>query len=220
MKYMVQSDFDGTLTVEDISYMLLDEFARGDWRSLLAEYEAGRMAVGTFNTRAFAMVRETRETLLDFVLNSGKVKIREGLPELLDCCATNGLDFTIVSNGQDFYVEAILNKLGLNNIKFHSARSRFTPERVEAHYIGPNGSIVTDCFKETYARLFLQQGYRLIYIGNGLSDVYPAKLADYVFAISDMMEQCLKIGLPCHAFNDLHDIVRELNKLQEASPSH
>jgi len=219
MKYMVQCDFDGTITVEDVSFLLLDEFARGDWRTMLAEYQDGKMSVGVFNTRAFAMIRESEETLLDYVLNSGKVQIRDGLPELLECCAGNGLEFNIVSNGQDFYIKAILNKLGLNGVKYHAATSRFTPDGVDVHYIGPDGDVVTDCFKETHARRFMEQGYRLIYAGNGLSDVYPAKLADHVFAISDMLRRCKEVGITCYPFEDLHDIARHLEKLQQAPAS-
>jgi hypothetical protein len=52
---LVQCDFDGTITHADVSYMVLDTFADGDWRKLLAEYRAGRITVGEFNTRAFVM---------------------------------------------------------------------------------------------------------------------------------------------------------------------
>ena len=46
MKTAVQCDFDGTITVEDVSYLLLDNFADGNWRELLKDYTAGKMPVG------------------------------------------------------------------------------------------------------------------------------------------------------------------------------
>ncbi len=33
-KTLVQCDFDGTVTEEDVSFMLLDAFANGGWRQL------------------------------------------------------------------------------------------------------------------------------------------------------------------------------------------
>jgi len=39
-KTLIQCDFDGTITEEDVSFILLDTFARGDWRRLLKEYKA------------------------------------------------------------------------------------------------------------------------------------------------------------------------------------
>ncbi|MDD3265469.1 MAG: 2,3-diketo-5-methylthio-1-phosphopentane phosphatase, partial [Dehalococcoidales bacterium] len=57
-KLLFQSDFDGTITVGDISFLILDRFARGDWRSILEDYKNSRITVGEFNKRAFALVSE------------------------------------------------------------------------------------------------------------------------------------------------------------------
>ncbi len=79
MKTLVQCDFDGTITEEDMGFLLLDSFASEGWRRLLTEYRQGRMSVGRFNTRAFTLVKADRRTLLKFV--RGKVKIRAGFHE-------------------------------------------------------------------------------------------------------------------------------------------
>jgi len=44
-KTAVQFDFDGTVTVEDVSFLLLDTYVGGVWREYLKEYESGRMTV-------------------------------------------------------------------------------------------------------------------------------------------------------------------------------
>ena len=214
MKTLVQCDFDGTITDKDVSFLLLDAFADSSWRQMLKDYQAGGMSVGLFNTRAFAMIKADKQTLLDLVLNSDQVKIRPGFPELLDYCSRNGLEFVIVSNGQDFYVEAILNKLGIHNIEFFAARSRFRPEGLDVKYIGPDGRELLDGFKEAYAELFLSRGHRVIYVGNGVSDIYPARRAHHVFATGDLLERCHETNLNCTPFNDLHDVVEGLERLQ------
>ena len=214
VKTLVQCDFDGTITDKDVSFLLLDTFADGDWRKLLSEYQAGEISVGAFNTKAFAMVKADKQALLDLIFTSGRIKIRPGFPELVNYCSQNGLKFVIVSNGQDFYIKDILEKLGLTDVEFHSARSRFRPEGLDVRYIGPDGSIVEDSFKETYTQLFLNQGYRVIYAGNGVSDIYPARLAHHVFATGDLLEKCRETKLDCIPFNDLNDVVRGLENLQ------
>ena len=80
-KTLVQCDFDGTITEEDVSFLILDAFADGDWRKLLEDYKEGRISVGSFNTRAFNMVKVDKEALQEFVKE--KTRIRDGLPELL-----------------------------------------------------------------------------------------------------------------------------------------
>jgi len=89
MKTIVQCDFDGTITKEDQSFLLLDSFANGDWRQLLKDYREGKISVNYLNTKAFAMIKEDRQTLIDFVRS--RIKIRDGFGELLACCRRNGL---------------------------------------------------------------------------------------------------------------------------------
>ena len=76
-KLLFQSDFDGTITVEDISFIILDKYARGDWRRILQDYKSGQITVGEFNRRAFALVSEDQETLEKYVL--ANYQLRPGL---------------------------------------------------------------------------------------------------------------------------------------------
>jgi len=211
VKTLVQCDFDGTITEEDMGYLLLDSFASEGWRRLLTEYREGRMSVGRFNTKAFAMVKADRQTILKFVRS--KVKIRAGFYELLACCRRKGFRFVIVSNGLDFYIEAILKDTGVDSIEVMAAQTRFTPEGIDAKYIGPEGNQIQDGFKETYIRLFLGRGYRVAYVGNGISDVSPAKQAHHIFATDELLNHCKKTNLNYTPFVDLNDVVRGLELL-------
>ena len=109
--------------------------------------------------------------------------------------------------------EGLLQLLGLQNVEFHAAKAHFRPDGMEVNYIGPDGNIVEDSFKEAHTRLFLSQGYNVIYAGNGVSDIYPARLAQYVFATADLRDKCRETGLNCIPFNDLNDIIRGLKQL-------
>jgi len=214
MKTAVQCDFDGTITEEDVSFLLLDTFADGDWRHLLEDYyKAGRMPVGTFNKMVFAMVKADRQTMTDFVLNSGKVKIRPGFNELLAYCSRKGIKFSIVSNGLNFYIEAILEDMGIDGIEVFAAQNQFSPEGMRVRYVGPDGDEMEAGFKEAYTGLLGKRGYNVVYVGNGISDIYPARQASHVFATGDLLERCRKEGLECLPFNDLNDVVRDLESL-------
>jgi len=211
VKTLVQCDFDGTITEEDMGFLLLDSFANESWRRLLTEYRGGRMSVGHFNTRAFAMVKADKQTLLKFV--GSKVKIRAGFYELLAYCHRKDFRFVIVSNGLIFYIEAILRDAGIDNIEVLAAQNNFGPEGIEARYIGPEGNEIQDGFKETYTRLFLSNDYRVIYIGNGISDASPAKRAHHIFATGELLTYCKQANLNCTPFADLNDVVRGLELL-------
>jgi len=211
MKTLIQCDFDGTITENDVSYFLLDAFAQGDWRGLLQEYEEHRISVGKFNTGAFAMVKADRQTLLEAI--KARVKIRAGFQELVSYCSTKGYRFVIVSNGLAFYIKAILKEVGLETIETYAARTSFSPEGMKVRYVGPDSKQLDDGFKEVYIKLFLQQGYRVVYAGNGDSDILPAKYAYRVFATSDLLAYCKKNNLECKPFTELNDIVKALEHL-------
>ena len=80
-KTLVQCDFDGTVTIGDVGFMLLDGFASGEWRQWEEKYAAEKISVGRFNKEVFSMVTADRQTLLDYI--KGRVVIRPGFNEFV-----------------------------------------------------------------------------------------------------------------------------------------
>ena len=207
-KTLVQCDFDGTITEEDVSFAMLDAFADGDWRQLLRRYEEGEISVGCFNTEAFAMVKAGRASLLEIA--KGKVKVRPGFYELVACCRQRGFRFVIVSNGLDFYIKEILRDIRMADIEVYAAKTRFHPDGLKVQYVGPDGSYLDSDFKVAYVNSFLREGYRIIYAGNGKSDIAPATQCHYIFATGVLLEHCQKTSITCQSFTDFSEVVRVL----------
>jgi 2-hydroxy-3-keto-5-methylthiopentenyl-1-phosphate phosphatase len=214
MKTLVQCDFDGTITEEDASFFLLDAFAQGDWRRVLQDYKEHKISVGQFNSRAFAMVKADESSLLGAI--KGKVKIRAGLHDLIAYCSRRGFRFVIVSNGLEFYIKAVLKHelgSGLENLEVYAAQSSFHPEGVAVQYIGPDGNQLDTGLKEAYIKLFLKQGYRVVYVGNGDSDILPAKYAHLILARGALLAYCRKNNLKYKPFDDFADVAKVLKLL-------
>ena len=208
---LVQCDFDGTITEEDVSFMLLDAFAGGNWRQIFSQYQEGKITVGDFNTRAFSMVSADRQTLIEYM--KGKIRVRKGFHGLVDYCRRKGVRLVIVSNGLDFYIEKILGDIGQGDIEVFAAQTRFHPDCLKVQYIGPDGNPLESDFKETYVNLFLAEGYRVIYIGNGASDVSPARRSHHVFATGDLLARFKKAGLNCTPFTDFNEVIKGIEGL-------
>ena len=204
-KILVQCDFDGTITKEDVSFVLLDTFADGEWRRLHEEYEEAKISVGRFNTDAFAMVKADREELLGAV--KGKMTVRPGFHELVAFCRRKGFRFVIVSNGLVFYIREILGDIGLADIQAFAAETRFHPDGLRVQYIGPDGSHLDKDFKVAYLNSFLEEGYRVIYIGNGTSDIPAARKSHYIFATDSLLDYCQRENIDCRPFTDFNEIV-------------
>jgi 2-hydroxy-3-keto-5-methylthiopentenyl-1-phosphate phosphatase len=208
---LVQCDFDGTVTVGDVSFQILDEFTGTGWRQLFDDYMAGKMSVNRFNATVFSRVKADKKTLDEFVRR--KAVIRPGFRELLEASKERGFRFVIVSNGMMFYIEDILGMLGVSDVEFVAARANFKPGTIEAWYEGPDGKVVEDGFKEAYTRHFLKQGYRIVYLGNGASDFAPARMCSRIFSIENLTKACEANGVNCTPFIDLHEVARALKKL-------
>ncbi len=211
MKHLVQCDFDGTITEEDVSFLLLDSFSLGDWHHLLEDYKKHRISVGQFNTKAFAMIKADKLTLLKAI--EGKVKVRDGFHKLAAYCSKKGIRLVIVSNGLDFYVKSLLREFALENLEAYAARTRFHADGLKVQYIGPDGRRLEDGFKEAYIKSFLKEGYRVTYVGNGDSDIKPAKYADQILARDELLAYYRENNLNCISFDDLNDVVKALELL-------
>ena len=210
-KTVVQCDFDGTVTDRDVAFLMLDTFARGNWRRIHKQYEDGRITVGQFNEQSFALVRATREQLLSVI--KGNIGIRPGFLDLVAGCRRKGFRLAIVSNGLDFYIESILQDLGVTGVEVYAARTTFADRRVSVQYIGPDGQPLDDGFKEAYVRLFHRQGNRVVYIGNGTSDFRPASLCEVVFATDRLAWYCRRQQSGCIEFESFNDVVNVLETL-------
>jgi 2-hydroxy-3-keto-5-methylthiopentenyl-1-phosphate phosphatase len=213
MKIAIQCDFDGTVTEEDVSFLLLDTFVGSKWKEMLQEYMTGKIPVGTFNRKVFAMVKADRQTMLDVIFSSDRVKVRPGFRELLEYCNQKDYKFVIVSNGLIFYIEAILENLGVDGIEMFAAKNQFSPDGMKVRYIGPDGSEMEAGFKEAYTGLLQKKGYSVVYVGNGVSDIYPSRQAIKVFATGDLLEKCREENLACTPFSDFYDVIRGLELL-------
>jgi 2-hydroxy-3-keto-5-methylthiopentenyl-1-phosphate phosphatase len=203
-KILIQCDFDGTVTKDDISFILLDAFAKGDWRMINKQYADGKINVGEFNEKAFALVNAGKKTMLDYLKD--KVKIRRGFKSFVELCRKKGIRLVIVSNGLDFYIKNILKDMGSPDLEYHAAETSFHADKLKVRYIGPDGSIVDSGYKNKYVNYYLNQGYQVIYIGNGTSDLSPARDCHQIFATESLLENCQRHGVSCIPFTSFLEI--------------
>ena len=209
---LVQSDFDGTITIGDVSFQILDEYTGNIWRREFDDYMQGKITVNRFNTRAFSRVKASRDELDIFVRQ--KAAVRPGLGELLSVCCNKGYRFVIVSNGMSFYIETILGMLELRDVEYIAGKAEFTPRGMKTWYPGPDGKSLEQGFKQAWTEHFINQGYRVVYIGNGISDFAPARVCSHIFAVDNLVDECNKAGVVHTSFKDFHDIAHALSKIK------
>jgi 2-hydroxy-3-keto-5-methylthiopentenyl-1-phosphate phosphatase len=114
----------------------------------------------------------------------------------------------IVSNGLDFYIEDILGRTGYGNLEVHASNTVFNEKGLAVRHRGPDGNYLDEDVKAAYIDYFLNQGYKVIYLGDGCSDVFPASKSHHVFATGSLIEYCNSEKIPYVPFTDFHQVVK------------
>ena len=104
-------DFDGTIAPDDPTDRLLEEFADPAWRDIEAEWQAGRMSSRDCMERHAALLRATPQEL-DAAVR--RVRVDPSFPAFVRFCRRQRLDVTIVSDGFDRVLRAVLERAQLS----------------------------------------------------------------------------------------------------------
>jgi len=205
-------DFDGTVTAIDTGVLILDRFAKGDWRTLDELYDLGRATIEEVLSRQFAMVRAEKRAILNEI--DAKVYLRRGFNQLVRFCTRAGIPLTIVSYGLDFCIESILGRAGLRGqVELFSPRSKVTPEGIVFTYPKrlASGSVN---LKDDILLGYRESGYRVVFVGDGASDLPAARKADECFVVrgSKLEELCRREGVRCTSVLSFDPVERSLRR--------
>jgi 2,3-diketo-5-methylthio-1-phosphopentane phosphatase len=123
------------------------------------------------------------------------------------------IDVKIVSDGLDLCITAILEKYGLD-VEFYVNRLVFGENgRVGVDFPPPSAACgrCGNCKRSLIDRF--RPGYeRIVYVGDGHSDICAAGLADEIFAKGILYEKCQDNGTPCRLWDDFGDVRRGLEE--------
>ncbi len=205
----VVSDFDGTITEEDLLDTIASRF--GDprvYEEVEAGLDEGRMPLREVITREFRAVRAALADVVDWELEN--VRIRRGFPELVELARERGWRLVVVSSGFHELIEPILDSIGVE-VEVHANRvePRGDGWRVLWRYGDECGSCGESC-KRALASDLADEG-ELVYVGDGYSDRCAAELADRVFARRGLARYLESRAVPYEPFEDFFDVARSLD---------
>ncbi len=204
------ADFDGTVTRTDVAEDLLDEFAPPEWWEIEGEHRAAKIGVREAMIRQFALVHASQEEMLRFV--DAHAHLDETFPAFADYCRRRGILIEIVSEGLDFYIRRLLDAWRIS-LPVRMNRTTFDGGRIVISYPYAD-STCTLCGTCKLHRLFelRMQGYRIVYVGDGHSDLCPAIEADVVFAKKELADLCRGEEIDFIPFDTFADVQREMDR--------
>lgn len=217
--FALVSDFDGTISNNDFFYYIaeryFDEKALTPWH----EYLAGTKKHFTALSEMFAGLRIPEEELQKFIKT---IKLDKTFFTLAAYCQKQKIPVYICSAGCDYYIKVLLNeKLALYQIDLVSNRGVYSPKT--GLLMHPNKQYPDENLgisKTNLVKDLKKRGYQVIYCGDGLPDIEPAKCADKIFARKTLYQECLKQNIQAEFLTTFTKVKNYIKENNHEIPSH
>ena len=204
-------DFDKTLTTTDIGESIVEHFGSPGWEHGIDRFRSGEYGIREIWEYEISHLRIER--IPEMTAYSLEIaKLRSGLPELLEYAETSEMPVEVASNGMDFYVHAILAANGMGNLRSAAPGIAEGPDgRPKLAFAGDH----TQCPRTGLCKCdrvwaHRRTGRKVIYIGDGISDLCVAEQADVVFARDSLARHCDRSGIPFTPFEDFFQVLEAL----------
>jgi 2-hydroxy-3-keto-5-methylthiopentenyl-1-phosphate phosphatase len=210
-KPVIFCDFDGTITEKDNIIAIMKRFAPPGWEQIKDDVLAQRVSIREGVGKIFSLLPVgLKEEIVSFVRDNAP--IREGFADFVRFAHEEGIPLYVVSGGIDFFVYPVL--AGLVEKEFiYCNGSDFSGETIRILWPHPCGdTCANDCglCKPTILQRFDANEHYRIVIGDSITDLLAAKLADRVFARDFLIEKCEEYGIAYTSFASFYDIIYAL----------
>jgi 2-hydroxy-3-keto-5-methylthiopentenyl-1-phosphate phosphatase len=206
----VYCDFDGTITRIDATDAVLEAFALPVWREWEQRWVRGEITSQECLSQQVALIQVDRETVVRFAAD---LPIDKGIIVLDRWCAEHGVPLTIVSDGIDLIVEAVLQRHGLLHLPVFSNHLRWDEKGVPSLSFPFAAQECESGAGTCKCSLALSSGpssSSSIYIGDGQSDRCVSSKISTVFAKGALQDWCELKGINYFPFETLTEVTERL----------
>jgi 2-hydroxy-3-keto-5-methylthiopentenyl-1-phosphate phosphatase len=214
---VIVSDFDGTLTGNDLGTLVLQRFGLPGWERHDELFDQGLIGIDELIQKQSAMIRaRSQEEILRYVAPLSRFRL--GMGRLLEECAHRGVDLVVASAGIDFCIRQAFRSNGLEMPKLYCPTTTFTRSGLQVVMPFSSRNLARTGhrppkdpnFKRAVVDLYQTRGRKVIYIGDGTTDIAPSSIADKVFAIrgSPLERACVQRGIPHSSIRTLQPVAR------------
>lgn len=204
-------DFDGTITKIDVGDSLFKEFGDSEKvdniisKLLSDEISAKQTWISLCNS-----IGIVDRKLFDGFIDS--VEIDPAFHELVRFCENNQMEFFVLSDGFDYYIDRIFKRENLSSIKVYANKLNITDDGKLIPifpYLDSECTSSANC-KWNHIINHSSDDDFTVFIGDGNSDKYTAQFCDFIFAKDDLLKFCERERITYFPFNNFNDIVKKL----------
>ena len=196
-------DFDNTISLGDVLDGVIEKFSRTtQWQQSQTEWREGRISTLECLKQQMGDLAVDEATLLQYVR---RVQIDPDFVRLQRWAAETGTELIIVSDNFAPILNEILRHHDIVAPPVYANALTFTDGEIipSFPFQSPHCLRCAHCKSTHFARY---EGYRTIYVGDGLSDTCPAVRADLVFAKDSLASFLDAQGRPYVPFRSLGEV--------------
>ena len=204
----VLTDFDDTAAAQNVAELLLHEFGHPTWTEVRERFRAGDLSLKDYQEITFQRMQADKDAMQSYV--RAHANFRPHFTELLTFCRAHSIPMCIISQGLDFYIQALLDGCGQSGVPVFAVATDFDGQgRVcgyrydftypDAPHLGNSKALIV--------RRFQEQGHHVFFMGDGRSDFEAGEVADTVFAHRQMAAMCDEAGIPFTPFTDFGPVL-------------
>lgn len=206
----IYCDFDGTITNQDNIISIMKKFAPPEYLPIKDNILGQKQSIREGVAEMFALLPSSlKNDIISYLLDHAQ--IREGFADFVTYTRTNHIPLYIVSGGIDFFVHPMLEEFGpFTGIYCNEAD--FTGDTIQIEY--PHGcddlcsNQSCGCCKPSIIRKLQDKETLSIVIGDSITDLEAAKLADVVIARDFLIEKCEELEIPYEPFENFRDVIK------------
>jgi 2-hydroxy-3-keto-5-methylthiopentenyl-1-phosphate phosphatase len=204
-------DFDGTITLSDNIVSIMKHFAPPEWETLKDSVLNQTISIREGVGKMFSLLpSKLKEEIVQHVEKIGI--FRAGFSEFVTFTKEQEIPLYIVSGGIDFFVYPILKDYMEKEYIYCNASdfSNDTIDIIWPHACDEYCSNDCGCCKPSILRQFDSEKYEKIVIGDSITDLQAAKLADRVYARDFLVDKCEELQIPYTPFENFMEIIQDL----------
>lgn len=213
MRIVFASDFDGTISLRDFYWIIIDKYLGKEYVELYVQWQNKKIKDVDFLNMVFNNINKDYETVLKDIYS---IPIDESAIEFINWFVDNVGEFYVISAGCKYYIDILMDKYGI--------ASKVNVIANPGYYKDGSIYMTPDTTKEYYSEIFgVDKGKAvemikrcadfLFFAGDSRPDYYAAKVSDYVFAKHQLAEILRSEGIRFCEFRDFRDIFDETRRV-------
>ena len=108
-KPAVLTDFDDTAAAQNVAELLLHEFGHPSWTDVRERFRAGELSLKDYQEATFLRMQANKDAMQSYV--RAHANFRPHFAELSAFCRAHSIPMCIISQGLDFYIQALLGRI-------------------------------------------------------------------------------------------------------------